>query len=238
MRESWQRNDNPLRKLRPSSGLLVGMVASVALAASPANAQDRLEISAFFGNTFSEGVSVNRATFENGFIDRVDAASGASFGGSVSFWLDEQIQVGFQFDRQESSLDVDGSAMLEVTSMDIYNYHAIATFHGGSRSSKVRPFAMLGLGATQYQLADLADVSFENEVKVSGTLGAGAKAYLTERFGLSVTGRWTPTYIKSSAAGVYCSPYWTPWYPGGCAVLEEADFSNQFQLSGGIIVRF
>ena len=37
-------------------GLLAGMVASVALVASPANAQDRLEISAFFGQTFSEGV--------------------------------------------------------------------------------------------------------------------------------------------------------------------------------------
>jgi len=99
MRESWQRNDNPLRKLRPSSGLLVGMVACVASVASPANAQDRFEISAFFGQTFSEGVSVNRATFDNGFIDRVDAASGASLGGSVSFWLDERSQVGFQFDR-------------------------------------------------------------------------------------------------------------------------------------------
>ena len=122
--------------------------------------------------------------------------------------------------------------------MDIYNYHAIATIHGGTRSSTVRPFGIIGLGATQYQLADLADVSFDNEVRFSFTLGAGAKAYLTERFGLSATGRWTPTYIKSSSAGVYCSPYWTPYYPGGCAVLEEPDYSNQLQLSAGIIFRF
>jgi hypothetical protein len=34
------------------------------------------------------------------------------------------------------------------------------------------------------------------------------------------------------------SPYWTPYYPGGCVVMPDPDYSNQFELSGGIILRF
>lgn len=209
------------------------MVASLALVASPANAQNRFEIAGTFGYTFSEGLEVERATFEDGFIDEIATPSDAAVGGSVNFWLDQRIQLGLQIDRQATTLEVDGSSRQEVTSMTIFNYHAVATFHGGTSSSTVRPFAMIGLGATQYQLDDLADTSFEGDVRFSGTLGAGVKAYLTERVGLMFIGRWTPTYITSSPEGFYCSPYW----PGGCVVTEDPHYANQLQLAGGIILR-
>jgi hypothetical protein len=45
-------------------------------------------------------------------------------------------------------------------------------------------------------------------------------------------GRWTPTYIKSDAEGWWCDPYW------GCYVVGDAQYSNQFELSGGIVLRF
>ena len=51
-------------------------------------------------------------------------------------------------------------------------------------------------------------------------------------FGIRLEGRWTPTYIKSDATGWWCDPYW------GCYVTENAQYSNQFELSGGIVIRF
>ncbi len=52
------------------------------------------------------------------------------------------------------------------------------------------------------------------------------------KFGLRLEARWTPTYIKSDPEGYWCDPYW------GCYIVGDAEFSNQYELSGGIILRF
>ncbi len=220
------------RKQALAAAVLLG------LAASPAAAQNKVEFSGHFGYTFAEGISVDRGAIINQFIDGIGVGDGMSYGGSVNVWVDSRTQVGFQFDLQESALRVEGSQNGAVTDMNVYGYHGTATFHGGSMNSVARPFVMFGLGATHYSPSDLLNVSFDGETQFSGTLGAGVKAYLSERVGLSVTGRWTPTYIKSDPAGVYCSPYWDPWYGGGCVVMAKPDYSNQFALTGGIILRF
>jgi len=44
--------------------------------------------------------------------------------------------------------------------------------------------------------------------------------------------RWTPTYIKSDAAGWWCDPYW------GCYLVGNAQYSNQFDINGGVTFRF
>jgi len=80
-------------------------------------------------------------------------------------------------------------------------------------------------------------VSFDAESQFSGTMGLGVKAYMSPKVGFSFTARWTPTYIKSDSGGVYCSPYWTPWYPGGCVPIPEPDYSNQYELSAAVILR-
>jgi hypothetical protein len=43
--------------------------------------------------------------------------------------------------------------------------------------------------------------------------------------------RWTPTYIKSDPAGIWCDPFY------GCWALSDTQYSNQFETSGGITVR-
>ena len=223
--------------VKPFVGAIV-IAASITSAVSPAIAQNRAEITGFFGYSFSEGIDVTRGTLLNEFIDHVNVGSSLSYGGAVNFWVDDQTQVGVQFGLQDSSLRVEGSSSREVTGMTVNGYHGIVTQHLGRSNSAVRPFGMFGLGATQYRPSDVLGLSFDSEWRFSYTLGVGAKAYLNERIGFTFTGRWTPTYIKSDVAGVYCSPYWSPWYGGGCAVLPDPDFSNQFELSGGIVFRF
>ena len=52
-------------------------------------------------------------------------------------------------------------------------------------------------------------------------------------FGIRLEARWTPTYIKSDAAGYWCDPYW------GCyGVLEDPQYADQFQFGGGVTLRF
>ena len=58
------------------------------------------------------------------------------------------------------------------------------------------------------------------------------KFYLAPAVGLKLTARWTPTYIKSSASGYWCDPFY------GCWVLGDPDYSHQFDISGGVTIRF
>ena len=239
-REMCKKMTDVTNMQRVTGKSLVGAIAVMALMASWASAaaaQNGIEISGFFGYSFSEGIDVTRGTLASEFIDHVDVGSSISYGGAINYWIDNQTQVGVQFGLQDTSLGVKGSVNRELTGMNVYSYHGTVTYHAGSSNSDVRPFFMFGLGATQYKPSDVMGFSFDGEVQFSGTLGVGVKAYLNERVGFTVTGRWTPTYIKSDVGGVYCSPYWSPWYPGGCAVMPDPDYSNQFELSGGIIYR-
>lgn len=52
------------------------------------------------------------------------------------------------------------------------------------------------------------------------------------RVGARVGVLWTPTYIKSDAAGWWCDPFW------GCYLVGNAQYSHQFDISGGITFRF
>ena len=74
----------------------------------------------------------------------------------------------------------------------------------------------------------------ESSTRFSTTWGGGVKAYVSDNVGFNFTARWVPTYISSDPAGIWCSPYW----PGACWVLSEANYSNQFDLSGGVNFRF
>ena len=68
--------------------------------------------------------------------------------------------------------------------------------------------------------------------RFSGTFGAGLKLFPGPRFGLRLEGRWTPTYIKSDAVGWWCDPFW------GCYLVGNSQYANQFELSGGVTLRF
>ena len=72
----------------------------------------------------------------------------------------------------------------------------------------------------------------ESRTRFSFTWGGGVKVYPSEHFGFRLTGKWTPTYINSDPAGIWCSPFWE------CFQLTSANYSNQFELVGGGTARF
>jgi hypothetical protein len=74
--------------------------------------------------------------------------------------------------------------------------------------------------------------SISGITKFSTTWALGVKVYASQRAAFLIEGRWTPTYIKYDAAGWWCDPFW------GCYVLGNAQYSNQFELSGGLTLRF
>jgi hypothetical protein len=58
------------------------------------------------------------------------------------------------------------------------------------------------------------------------------KVYGNSKIGGRFGARWTPAYIKSDAVGWWCDPYW------GCYLVGNAQYANQFELNGGVTIRF
>jgi len=207
--------------------ILTAMV--VAVAAATASAQDaRVEISGTAGWTFSDGVNVG--TLDNAPI-RVDPKDAFSWGARIGFNVTPNFEVGGLFNLQSTDLEASGIINRSI-GQTIYNYHGYLAYNFGEADAKVRPYILGGLGATQYGSLDTAQGNVGGETQFSTTWAAGLKLFPSPHVGIRLEGRWTPTYIKSDPEGYWCDPYW------GCYTFAEAEYSNQYELSGGIVLRF
>jgi hypothetical protein len=216
------------------------LFAFVVSSASQASAQEpRVEITGFGGYTFSEGVKVDPGRLISAIIEEVNPTSGASFGAGLSVFLTDYAQVGFQWSQQDSNLEVKGTTIREIASLTLNSYHGTFTYNLGEPDALVLPFIFGGAGATQFDPGDVMGLAIEGNTRFSTIWGGGVKVFPTPRVGFSLTGRWTPTYIKSDTTGeLYCSPYWSPYYPSGCVAIPDPDYSNQFEITGGVNLRF
>jgi opacity protein-like surface antigen len=202
-------------------------------------AQDeyKIELTPYFGYTFSEGVDITAQDIGNGeAVDRLNPTSALSYGFSFDWLASENFGLGFNFSQQNSSLEgrVRPSGKRQFTDMKVRNYHGIFTYNLGDEDSVMRPFFFGGLGATQYSPAPISGNEVNGSTRFSTTWGGGVKYFFTENIGVRGTGRWTPTYIKSDPGGVWCSPWW-PW---SCWVVGNPNYSHQFEMSAGVTIRF
>ena len=113
----------------------------------------------------------------------------------------------------------------------VYDYHGYFAYNFGDTEAAVRPY-VLGGRARRSTAASTRRRQHRRQTQFSSTWAAGLKLFPSKNFGIRLEARWTPTYIKTDPAGYWCDPYW------GCYTVGEAEFSNQFELSGGIILRF
>lgn len=217
--------------------ILLALVA--ALAAPAARAQSsRIEISGNAGWTLSDGVSGDPVVAGDGNVyNRLDPKDAFSFGFTLGYFLSENAEIEFQWDRQQSKLTAGGVNTLEIADMNVDTYHGVFSYNLGDEDDVARPFVFGGLGFTRYGSISFTDFegrarSIDGQSKFSTTWGAGIKVYPGRSAGLRLGVRWTPTYIKSDAAGWWCDPWW------GCYVVGNAQYSNQFEFSGGVTLRF
>lgn len=208
-------------------------VGLVALMAAPALAQSRVEVSGTIGWTFSDGVTLTNSVPVNGATyNRVDPKDSMSFGFTFGVFVTPQAEVEFLWNRQASKLEVTGTGAKLSANMNVDNYHGNFIYNFGASDAVARPFLFIGIGATNYGDAAFTNQTVPGLTKFSWALGAGVKAYPSPHVGFKAMARWTPTYIKTDAAGWWCDPFW------GCAVLGNNQYSNQIELSGGITLRF
>ena len=215
---------------------LTWMVALTVLAGSAAWAQDaRVEISGTAGWTFSDGVSGTPEDSELADYTRIDPKDAFSWGARIGFLATDNWEVGALFSLQSTTLELGGTSALEVGDLSIYNYHGYVAYNFGDADAPVRPYLLGGLGATQFgslKTSVGAQREIDGNTKFSTTWAAGLKLFPSPNFGIRLEARWTPTYIKSDAVGWWCDPYW------GCYTVGDAQYANQYELGGGITLRF
>lgn len=214
-------------------------VTALLLVASAGQAMAQgAEVGVTVGWTFSDGASGDPFLAPNGNLyDRLDPKDSFSWGLNVGVPVTPNVEVGFMFGQQMSMLLADGTRETEVGDMTVNTYHGYFGYNFLESDSAVRPYLLFGLGATSY-----GSVSYTNNfgqgrelegfTGFSTTWGAGVKGYASPNFGFKTGIQWTPTYLKSDAAGWWCDPYW------GCYVIGDAQYGNQWTFNGGLLVRF
>jgi opacity protein-like surface antigen len=213
----------------------------MALAATASWAQDmRVEISGMGAWTLSDGVTGGPVLAGDGNIyDSIGPKDAFSYSIDLGYFVNENIQVGFLFSQQKSKMEIAGTATRELGDWSVDNYQGTFTYNFGEADGKARFYFLGGLGATRYGSVSFNPVAtpaqtreIGGETQFSTTWGLGVKLYPGRNVGLKLGMRWTPTYIKSDAAGWWCDPYW------GCYVVGNAQYSNQFEFGGGLTFRF
>jgi hypothetical protein len=215
----------------------VAALALLAISAVPARAQ-RIEASIEAGYTFSEGIKASDPVVINGVLyDELAVTSGASWGFTFGVFVTPAVEIEFLYNRQLSEFQAEGPITeLKLSDVNVDNYHFNFVYNWGE-GGRIIPFAFGGLGMTRYDPGERSaeipgDRQIDGETRFSSTWGGGIKMYAGS-VGLRVTGRWTPTYIKSETEGIWCDP----WY-GVCWAVADLDYSQQFEFAGGITFRF
>jgi len=218
--------------------VIVWAVLATAAGIGPAFAQGpKVEVSGNVGWTFSDGVSGQAVLAQDGNIyDRIDPKDSNSYNFTFGILAEHHYEFGFLYGRQNSTLVVGGTNDREIGDFAISNYHGYFAYNFGEPEAPIRPFVLIGFGATSAGDVDFSTAlrsgTISGNTKFSTTWSGGVKFYFSKNFGVKAAARWTPTYVKTDEAGWWCDPFW------GCYVIGDAQYANQFELTGGVTVRF
>jgi len=205
-----------------------------------AQANTRIQVSVLFGYTIADGVSGDpRLGLDGNFYDRVDPTDSGNIGFSVGFMVNPQSEIGFMYRRQMSQAEVSGPSITKTPGdLNIDSYHGYFAYYFGDPDARVNPYFLGGFGATSFGNVDYPSVlggtaTVQGKTQFSSTWGAGIRVNAAQHFAVKVGVSWTPTYIKSDPAGWWCDPYW-----GGCYLVGNAQYANQFHFEGGFTIRY
>jgi opacity protein-like surface antigen len=155
-------------------------------------------------------------------IEDLEIGGGFTWGASATYLLSPRYGIEASWTRQGGGLEIetrDGSAELFDTQVD--QLQGAFVFQLGSDGARVRPFLTAGAGA-----AFFAADGLDSETKLSFGFGGGVKWAPAKRWGVRLQARYLPTHLDDTDSE-FCDPF------GFCQ-----GWLHQFEMSGGIVVRF
>jgi opacity protein-like surface antigen len=207
-----------------------GFIAATLLltiAAADAAAQQRWEVQPFFGGRFGGGFDVDApVATPHGFrVAEIDFESGPTYGFTVGYFVSQMVQLEFLMSRQQTGIEAAG---VKISDASHTQYHGNVLFHFGDDDSRVRPYVLVGFGASNIN-PDLP--AADNVTKFSFGIGGGVKTYFSDHVGMRFQVRLAPTYVTEEPA-LFCDPF------GFCWGVHTPVYSYQTEATVGVNFRF
>ncbi len=187
-----------------------------------------VELTGFIGRQWNGGVDVSTVLFR-----RLEVQSGTNYGLSAGFLRGDHF--GFEFMWAYNKADTlaqpaAGGSDVKVFTLDTNQYIGNFQYHFAGREKPLRPFLLIGAGATNLHPAR---AGVDSTTRMVGDLGAGVKYNFSRHFGLRLQAKWSPAYITTTKAGYWCDPFW-----GGCWTVGDNHFLNEIDGTAGLTFRF
>ena len=199
------------------------LIPTLLLAIAPAAlAQKTVEIAPFA--TLPFGGEFEQDRFDD-FVD-FDIDDGSGYGLSVGIELTGSLQLEFFWSHQEADLVEELGFFFPdpaITDLDIDYYHAGVLYHWGG--GQFRPFIAGSLGITEFSPGD---PFLEDESRFSLGVGAGAKVYFSQSFGLRFEARAFTTVIDEGDD--FCDDRF--------CYYDDGTYFLQGELRGGLVFAF
>ena len=186
------------------------------LSAAPAFSQG-FEVTALAGYTTPGGLEHDSRTVED-----LKLAGSFTWGASAGFFFSERLGVEASWARVGSGVELStAQATQELFDVTIDRLQGSLVYQFGGAASRYRPFLTAGAGASIFSSSDI-----DTETHLSLGLGAGLKWLPSKRLGARLQAKYTPTYLNDKGSD-FCDPF------GFCQ-----DWLHQFELAGGVVIRF
>jgi len=210
------------------SRLKILAAALVALLAFSTALAQNIEVTGQVGGQINGGVNISTLLF-----NRLEVRNGLNYGVTAGYLVGEHAGIEFQWNRNQA--DAVGQRISGLPSTKLFNltqnqYFGNFLFHLTAKDHALRPFGMVGLGANALNTG-VSGVS--GSTRFAFALGGGAKLNMTKHLGFRGQIRWVPTYLGSTNTGYWCDPFW-----GGCWVVGTSHYLHEFDITGGITLRF
>jgi len=186
------------------------------------------EITGHVGGQFNGGLDLTTTLFH-----RIEVGNALNYGITAGYLLGEHGGIEFQWNKMDAETraqPIGGFSSVKVFNLGQNQYMGNFVFHLTDREAKTRPFAFFGLGASSLD-PDRSGV--RGTTRFAFSVGAGIKHNLSKHLGLRGQIKYSPTYITTTNGGYWCDPIW-----GGCWQVGNNHYLNEFDVTGGLTVRF
>ena len=198
------------------------------LGAATAMAQN-VELTGFIGRQMNGGLDLSTALFR-----RIDVQNGTNYGLAAGYLRGDYFGLEFMWAYNKADTlaqPAGGGSSVRVFTLDTNQYIGNVLVHFARREKSVRPFLMLGMGATNLHPARQGVSS--SSTRLVGDLGGGVKYNFSRRLGLRFQAKWSPAYLATTRVGYWCDPVW-----GGCWAVGDDHYLNEFDATAGVTLRF
>jgi len=186
------------------------------LAAAPVFSQG-LEVTALGGYTTRGALHHDSRTVED-----LKLTGSFAWGASVGYFFSPRLGVEASWARQESGVELtEAGVSARMFDVNVDQIQGSLVYQFGGADARWRPFVSAGAGAAIFGATDIA-----SETKLALNVGAGLRWLPSKRFGARLQARYTPSYLHDADSD-FCDPF------GFCQ-----DWLHQFELTGGVVVRF